>query len=282
MWAVLSAPARAQSETQPPPGVPTEGVPAEGVPAEEASTDDESFFVPGEEGPPIMTAWYNPLGFFGESPLEASFELGINGSQGNGDAISFRTGVDLERHTDIYDWETDFVYNKNRANQLETQHNALLDSNLDWKLKSPRWSVLSKFALEYDEFKNFNLRLVMNAGFGYKFIDTDLTDLKGRYGSGVSREFGGTDKNWVPEALFGLDVSHQLTHRQELEMTVDYFPAYENFSDHRIVTDASWKVMLDEATNMSLKLGVIDRYDSTPNGAQHNDLDYAILLLWSL
>jgi hypothetical protein len=30
-----------------------------------------------------------------------------------------------------------------------------------------------------------------------------------------------------------------------------------------------------------LKLSVIDRYDSTPQGARPNDLDYSTLLLWT-
>ena len=39
--------------------------------------------------------------------------------------------------------------------------------------------------------------------------------------------------------------------------------------------------VLDEANNLSLKLGVIDRYDSTPSGAKYNDIDYSLLLLWA-
>ena len=34
--------------------------------------------------------------------------------------------------------------------------------------------------------------------------------------------------------------------------------------------------------NLSFKLSVIDRYDSTPDGRKPNDLDYALLLLWKL
>ena len=41
-------------------------------------------------------------------------------------------------------------------------------------------------------------------------------------------------------------------------------------------------MLLDEATNMSLKLGIIDRYDSTPNGLKPNDLNYSLMLLWKL
>ena len=46
--------------------------------------------------------------------------------------------------------------------------------------------------------------------------------------------------------------------------------------------DISWELVLDDVNNLSLKVGVIDRYDSTPNGAEPNDVDYSVLLLWSL
>ena len=34
--------------------------------------------------------------------------------------------------------------------------------------------------------------------------------------------------------------------------------------------------------DLSIKLNVIDRYDSTPNGARPNDVDYALVLIWAL
>ena len=43
------------------------------------------------------------------------------------------------------------------------------------------------------------------------------------------------------------------------------------------------ELLLDEATNLSLKVGLLDRYDSTPGiGLQENDVDYFITLLWKL
>ena len=45
---------------------------------------------------------------------------------------------------------------------------------------------------------------------------------------------------------------------------------------------AGWEVLLSHAANLSLKLGLIDRYDSTPNGLERNDLNYTALLLWKL
>ena len=40
------------------------------------------------------------------------------------------------------------------------------------------------------------------------------------------------------------------------------------------------KVLLDEEKNLSLRLGVLEIYNSVPNGARPNDLDYALVLLW--
>ena len=80
-----------------------------------------------------------------------------------------------------------------------------------------------------------------------------------------------------------MDYLHKISDRQRLNITVDYYPAWEDFANYRLVTQASWELLLDEATNLSLKVGVLDRYDSTPGiGLQENDLDYFITLLWKL
>lgn len=251
-------------------GVPPEGALETGLPI---VTEEVG-------GPPsLMPTWFNPFAVVGPS-WDGSFEVGINGSDGNANAFSLRTGFELSREGPRADWNVDFTYAKAQSRDIETQHNALLRAQWDWKLPDPRWSLFTKTVLEYDEFKAFNLRVVLNSGLAYKFIDNDQTALKGRFGAGASREYGGGDEFWKPEALFGFDFRHQLTSRQKFQYTLDYFPNWEDFSDYRLVTDMGWEVVLDETTNLSLKLNVIDRYDSTPNGAKPNDIDYSILLIW--
>jgi len=53
-----------------------------------------------------------------------------------------------------------------------------------------------------------------------------------------------------------------------------------DFADYRINAKADWEVLLDEEMNLSMKAGVIDRYDSTPEGLEPTDLDYTLTLLW--
>ena len=65
-------------------------------------------------------------------------------------------------------------------------------------------------------------------------------------------------------------------------MKVDYLPDWSAFDEYRIESKLSWEILLDEATNLHLKVGIIDRYDSTPGSSKPNDLDYALTFLWKL
>ena len=78
----------------------------------------------------------------------------------------------------------------------------------------------------------------------------------------------------------GLDLKRQLTKRQNFSMTVDYYPEMDFVQQFRLVTEASWEMLLDEEGNLSLKFNARDEYDSTPEGSRPNDLNYAFLLLW--
>jgi hypothetical protein len=69
---------------------------------------------------------------------------------------------------------------------------------------------------------------------------------------------------------------------QKLTAKVDYFPEWEDFAQYRVVGDFGYQIDLDRPKNVSLKLSLIDRYDSTPNGAEPNNLDYSVLMIWKL
>ena len=143
------------------------------------------------------------------------------------------------------------------------------------------WTLFVHGTDDYDEFRPYDIRVTMDAGVGRKLIDTDRTSLLGRFGAGFSREVGGPSDEYVPELAFGLDIDHKINDRQKLSATVDYMPDASKFTDSRINARLSWEVLLDEEANLTLKVSLLDRYDSTPNDARPNDVDYAIVLLWS-
>ncbi len=226
--------------------------------------------------------WFDLAYWFGPTPWDIGFELGINGAEGNNEAISFRTGGHIKRETEFWKFDNTLVYNKNSANGLETQNNALLDVRVDRKLGDSPWSLYFLNQELYDEFQAYDLRVSANAGLGYQFIDLEHLDVVGRFGAGASREFGGPDDSTAYEALFGMEYDHEITKTQRLTAKVDYFPEWEDFSRYRVVTDLGWEIDLDQPGNLSLKFSVIDRYDSTPNGVDPNEINYSVLLIWGI
>ncbi|WP_146516315.1 DUF481 domain-containing protein [Rubripirellula amarantea] len=234
------------------------------------------------ETPPLreeVVSWYQyPIRWM--KGWDSNAEFGIDGSSGNADTLALQTGLELKRKTDAYTFAIDVDYRQASSRDVTTEDNGRFNLDYDRILGDTPWSVFGKLGLEWDKFKAFDLRLNMNSGLGYHWIRTDDTTLVTRFGAGASKEFGSPDDAWTPEAVFGLEAERQLTSRQKVKGKLDYFPAWEDFADYRLVADVSWEILLDGSENLSLKVAATDRYDSTPQGARPNDVYYSLLLLY--
>ena len=214
-------------------------------------------------------------------PWSGNFELGLDGSEGNSPRFNFRFGFEAKRKTDEDVLSLDLDYHRNTNDSLQTAHRTFFDWRYERLSEKSPWTSFVHGTVDYDEFQAFDVRVALDTGLGYQFIDTDHTSLLGRFGGGWSREIGGPDDDYVPEAAFGLDFERQVTKRQKLTATVDYTPDVTDVADFRLNSKASWEVLLDGDKNLSLKMSVLDRYDSTPHGAKPNDVDYSVTLLWT-
>lgn len=232
------------------------------------------------QGVDMGPVWYYPWTWIPLDGWENSAELGLNGSAGNAESASFQTGARMKRKSDFTLFDLRATYNRTSANGTETQNNALIYTNWERFLGASPWTVFIKNGFEFDKFRAFDFRYNLTSGLGYNFIKTDDLTLTGRFGAGVSREFGGPDDRWVPEALFGGDYEHQVNARNKLIAKFDYFPEWGDFSNFRLVSDVAWEYLIDAQGNLSFKLGATDRYDSTPNGAKPNDINYSALILY--
>lgn len=267
--------------TQPPlPSIPSEGL-LEPPPPLQPDTPIPVFEqVAAEERAGSGPIWYYPWTWIPLDGWENSAELGLNGSAGNSESSSFQTGTRLKRKTELTLFDLRATYNRTSANGTETQNNALIYTNWERFLGDSPRTLFVKNGLEFDKFKAFDYRYYLNAGMGYHFAKTDDLTLTGRFGAGASREFGGPDDRWVPEALFGGDYEHQVNARNKLIAKVDYFPEWSNFANFRLVSDLAWEYLISADGNLSFKLGATDRYDSTPNGRKPNDVNYSALILY--
>ncbi len=233
--------------------------------------------------PPLQEetlAWYQYPWLWMTQGWTNHFELGLDGSQGNAETLAFQIGTEIKRKTDDYTLAFDFDYRLANARNVTTEDNGRFNIDFDRLLNDTPWAWFGKFGLEFDEFKAFDLRLNLGAGASYHWIRNDNTTFVTRFGAGASQEIGAPDEDWVAEAIFGLDLEHQVNKYNKIRAKVDYFPEWEDFTNFRLVTDLGWEILLNEEESLSLKFAITDRYDSTPQGgADRNDFYYSVLLL---
>ncbi|TVP96263.1 MAG: DUF481 domain-containing protein [Planctomycetaceae bacterium] len=230
------------------------------------------------------TAWLAqtpPWSWFPWNGWENSAELGLNGASGNTESMTLQTGARFKRKTDWNVFDLRLLQNRTHNSGVTAQNNVLLYGDFERSLGESAWNVFVKQGLEYDELRAFDLRYFINSGLGYNWIDADGLLLSTRMGAGASRDFGGVEDRWKPEALFGATYEHQVNARHKLIAKLDFYPAWEDFSDFRTIADLSWEFLLAEAPNLSLKFGAMHRHDSQPDEAfLPNDLNYSALLLY--
>lgn len=263
-----------------PPDAPIEPIPAAAGP--DASIAGVAPIAVDESVDEPILHWYQPAYWFGPTPWDSGIELGMNGSSGTSDSFSLRTGGYMKRKADDYKFDGSLYYNKNHSNGVEVQSNALLDLRYDWLFDDSPWTLFVMSQTFYDEFQAFDVNFNVNTGFGYTWLDTDVTKFTTSMGTGASREFGGPGSEWVQEASFSFKFERQIADNHKFYAKSDFFPEWEDFNNHRVLTDVGFEFELHQPSNMSLKLSATDRYDSEPQGAQPHNLNYSALLIWKL
>lgn len=214
-------------------------------------------------------------------PWEGNVELGMNGTDGNTETFNIRFGATAKHKTEFRSETIQVTSIQKRANGQTTANTALIDGRVEWPMPNSKWNYFIHKLFEYDQFKAFDARVSADTGFGYEYIQTDMTTLIGRTGLAMSHEIGGPNKKVNPELYLGGEFKHKFTDTHAFSTKVDFYPNVTAFSDFRLNSQASWEMALVQSWGLSLKFSVIDRYDSTPSGAKPNDLDYSTLLLWN-
>lgn len=213
-------------------------------------------------------------------PWKISLTLGIDGSEGNTRLFNIVSKLDARREVGPHRTIGSLAYFLGQEDGDETKNQFLADLKHDYTFTEKTF-VFGLVGFKADRFEDYDSRVNLSAGLGRELIKTDSAELLARIGAGASREFGGTDDDWTPEALFGLEGRWQLDERQSIEGLVKYFPSLEDFGDYRVRARGEYKLRL--MGNLSLSLGAENEYDSTAAGdSKRNDLTYfaALTLDW--
>lgn len=213
---------------------------------------------------------------------EGNVEVGLNGSSGNTDRVNFRAAIGGKRSTESIETSASLMYLYAQESSDDTENRFRATARNDWLMgEDSPWRYFIEGEFETDEFQDWDSRLSGFGGIGYEFIDNDDTFFLGRIGAGASRQFGSDDEDVKPELVIGLDFEHQLTERQKLTASTDLFPDLDETGEFRWNSQAAWQVLVDPETNMSLKIGIENRYDSNPGDAKENDIYYFLALVWA-
>jgi hypothetical protein len=84
----------------------------------------------------------------------------------------------------------------------------------------------------------------------------------------------------VPESRLGVKLEHQINPRQKIFGAIGYTPDIGNFPRYQFQTQAAWEYLLDPERNISLRMGVQQRRDTTPNATQAKDVNCDVQLIW--
>jgi putative salt-induced outer membrane protein YdiY len=213
---------------------------------------------------------------------DGSFDLGIDGAEGNSETFNFRFGFHATRKQQNNVLTLGVDYNRSTAETITKTNRLFFDGRFERLIQESRWSWFVHETVEYDQFQAFDVLDTSDIGLGYRLIKNETATLVGRFGSGFSHQYGGPkDGQYVPEAVFGMQLEWQVSKRQRLLGMVEYAPSVTDFGQFRLRSQAALEMALNDEKNLSLRMGILELYNSMPNGARPNDLDYALTLHWS-
>jgi hypothetical protein len=208
-------------------------------------------------------------------------DLGLNGSSGNSETVSVRGLLGTERKTDTLETKANigYVFTNSEGTKSKSRGEANLFNNWFFGADS-KWGFFAQGKIEFDEFQSWKWRFSGALGPSYTFIKNEKTTLRGRVGFGAYYETGKRgDEEVHPELDLGLDLSHTFKEGHKGFVTVDYYPSLDEFPAYRATAQAGYEIILSKEDQLSLKLGLQDRYDSSPGlGNKRNDIEYFVAL----
>lgn len=221
--------------------------------------------------PPPETFWQGWKG---------QVEAGISGSSGNSENFNTRSGIKLTRNTPDTDTAIAGTHSFATDDGEKSKNRAEIEGRNDWKYGESPWGLFTQGRLEFDEFTNYKWRLTGSVGPSYTLFKPDPVLLRFRVGIGGSYEWAGPDPNetFVPEGLAGVDFTWKINDRQSLFANFEYLPSLRTPPDFRLDTKAGWQILVDPKTNLLLKVGFADRYNTNPGEQKRNDVDYFLTL----
>ena len=214
---------------------------------------------------------------------QRELDIGINGSNGNSETLSVHAGFKAGYRDSNDVWKFITAYDTASDDGNTSRNQFFADLQKDWLWADSPWFTFAQGRYDWDELKDWNSRIALAAGLGYQFVKNNTWDIAGRAGLGGSRTYGGTDDQFVPEAVLGLDVGWTISERESVLFATTFYPSLEGGGEFRNISTMDWKMHMGDSKRLAMKIGLANEYDSqAAEGTEQNDFKYYLALVWAL
>jgi putative salt-induced outer membrane protein YdiY len=231
----------------------------------------------------LTTLASTPLFAEGEGWLH-EVDLGLNGVTGNSESTTIHTGYSGKYKDEDHGWKLITAYDKTKSDGEISRNQFFTDMLKDWFWNGSPWFAFFQGRYDWDEFKDWDYRLSGSTGIGYEFIHNDSAYVVGRLGVGGNKIYGDIEEELLTkEASIGLDASWSISDRQSVDFKTTFYPSLEEGGEYRSLTAFNWKMVVSEQNRLSMKIGLINEYDSlAAPGTERSDSKYNLSLVWGL
>lgn len=211
-------------------------------------------------------------------PWSGGAEFGLTGATGNTELLTFRGGWNLNRKTEWSSFYSDLLYTYSTQDRALNANQALFNARSELPFPDRPIAGFSATQVEYDELRAYRFRVGTYLGTSYTLHDDADRTTKFRFGAGATREIGigGPRDRWVPELVLGYDYRYLMNDRTAFLSVCDIYPRLgDQIGQYRVRARAAFEFVVDPESGTVLRLGLQDRYDSSPgNSTVRNDLTY--------
>jgi putative salt-induced outer membrane protein YdiY len=230
---------------------------------------------------PVALAEVVTIGIPPGARWTAEVKAAVAGSQGNTETFALGVSAEAIRDTDDDRLRIGGALARESQNDQDTVKNTRGWGYYDYHLGA-HWDLGGFVTLEYDAFRDLDLRTVVGAGPGYRFIDTKTMLFKVNAGLAyVNENFGsGGDRDFVT-AVLGDEFRWTISESQSVYQLLTVYPSLERGEDVFLHAEVGFRQALMKG--LFLEVALIDDYDNLPaDDRKKNDFRYLFQLGYKL
>jgi putative salt-induced outer membrane protein YdiY len=201
--------------------------------------------------------------------------LSVNYTNNANTTLNARLSGQLNKKTKAEAFALQAWYLVETSNGEVTQSKAYVEAAQDWLIADSPWLHFLNTQYLYNSNQAWEHQLSPNAGWGYRFLNTDDYSLTGKFGGGFRWEYA---LNTVhPELFFRVDGRMNLTKTQSFNGFLQLTPAIDDFGNTQGILQLNYAMQMDFSPPMSLTFFIQDNFDTQPPaGSTSNDITAGI------